>query len=195
MKNKKNGSGFMLAGAVLMIAALVLFIWNQYDADRAGNAAQEVMPQLVEYIDNKGSSLEDPYDPDMTVVEIDGYGYVGYLNIPDLQLSLPVMSECDDTRLKIAPCRYHGSVKTNNLVIAAHNYKKHFGRLSKLKKGAEVTFTDMDGIVRRYEVAVVDVLSPEAIDEMTAGQYDLSLFTCNYDGESRITVRCEAIAD
>ncbi len=49
------------------------------------------------------ATLPDPYDPEMTVVEIDGYGYVGVLTIPALELELPVMSEWDAARLKIAP--------------------------------------------------------------------------------------------
>ena len=71
------------------------------------------------------ATLPDPYDPEMTVVEIDGYGYVGVLTIPTLELELPVMSEWDAARLKIAPCRYSGSTKTRDLVIAGHNYTTH----------------------------------------------------------------------
>jgi len=28
---------------------------------------------------------------------------------------------------------------------------------------------------------------------MAAGEWDLTLFTCNYSGQSRVTVRCEAM--
>ena len=106
---------------------------------------------------------------------------------------LPVMAEWDDTRLKLAPCRYSGSTKTDDLVIAAHNYARHFGGLQTLQPGDAVWFTDMDGVVTAYEVAAVEVLQPTAVEEMTAGEYDLTLFTCTYGGRSRVTVRCDRV--
>ena len=41
-----------------------------------------------------------------------------------------------------------------------------------------------------YRVVVLDILSPDAIEEMTAGDFDLTLFTCTYGGQSRVTVYC-----
>lgn len=112
------------------------------------------------------------------------------MRIPALELELPVMAQWSYPRLKIAPCRYYGSAAENNLVIAAHNYPRHFGGLSKLEKGDEVYFTDMEGTVWRYQVEAVDVLAPEAVEEMTDAEYGLTLFTCTYGGASRVTVRC-----
>lgn len=56
------------------------------------------------------------------------------------------MSEWDCSRLRIAPCRHFGSSRTDDLVIAAHNYKNHFGSLASLAVGTEIFFTDMDDI-------------------------------------------------
>lgn len=56
-------------------------------------------------------------DATMTVVEINGYDYVGYLSVPKLDLELPVMSDWDYDRLKTVPCRHFGSTKTDDLVI------------------------------------------------------------------------------
>lgn len=53
------------------------------------------------------------------------------------------MSQWDYERLKIAPCRYEGSTKSDDLVLLAHNYGKHFGTLKNLVPGDEVFFTDM----------------------------------------------------
>ena len=57
--------------------------------------------------------------------------------------------------------------------------------------GDKVIFTDMDGVVTHYQVVALDILQPTAVEEMTAGAYDLTLFTCTYDSGSRLTVRCE----
>ena len=126
----------------------------------------------------------------MTVVTIEGQDYVGMLAVPALDLELPVLSQWSQEKLRYSPCRYSGSTKTNDLVIAAHNYSSHFGRLNKLQQGDSVIFTDMDGVTIFYQVASVEVLPANAVEEMTAGEYDLSLFTCTYDGQQRFTVRC-----
>ena len=128
-------------------------------------------------------------------MEIDGYGYIGYLSIPKLELDLPIMSQWDNKRLRIAPCRYVGSVRGEDLVLMAHNYAKHFGRLSQLSQGDMVIFTDMDGVVTQYQVMAQDILAPDAVEEMTAGAFDLTLFTCTYGGRSRVTVYCDKRAD
>lgn len=108
-------------------------------------------------------------DLPMTEVEIDGYGYIGYLSLPTLNLELPVMAEWDYDRLAIAPCRYVGSTKSDDLVIAAHNFAQHFGKLSSLSPGDLVYFVDMDGVLSAYEVVELDVLAPTAIEEMVSG--------------------------
>ena len=39
--------------------------------------------------------------------------------------------------------------------------------------------------------ALFTVTLPEtAVEEMRAGEWDLTLFTCTYDGRARVTVRC-----
>ena len=73
----------------------------------------------------------------------------------------------------------------------AHNYRQHFGRISDLKAGDSVIFTGVDGESILYSVVVLDVLLPTAVEDMTAGEYDLTLFTCTYGGQSRITLRCD----
>ncbi len=196
MRNK-IGTACIVFGTVLILAALSLFLWNRNDDIRAGKAADSVLPQLIDKLiadsdtASGGSDYPDPYDPTMTEVEIDGYAYIGYLSIPSISLELPVMSDWDYTRMKIAPCRYFGSTKTDDLVIAAHNYTRHFGRLSNLSVGDEVYFTDMDGLKRCYTVTVMETLSATAVEDMTAGEYALTLFTCNYGGQARIVIRCD----
>lgn len=192
MRNKL-GTACMLLGTVLILAALSLFLWNQYENVRAEKSVEQILPQLTEQLETLDEPSPNPYDTAMTEVEIDGYAYIGYLSIPGLELELPVMSEWDYTRLKIAPCRYIGSTKTDNLVIAAHNYAQHFGSIKELSIGEEIYFTDMDGAISRYEVAEVETLEPTAVEEMTAGDWDLTLFTCTYGGQSRVTVRCERL--
>ena len=66
---------------------------------------------------------------------------------------------------------------------------------SSLRSGDSVIFTDMDGVITSYQVVALDVLHPTAVEEMTAGFYDLTLFTCTYGGKSRVTIYCNKISE
>lgn len=137
----------------------------------------------------------EPEVKELPVVEIDGYGYIGFLTVPSLELELPVMADWSYPQLKKSPCRYVGSTYTDDLVVMAHNYNRHFGRIDELHPGDTVAFTDMDGNTTFYAVVALDVLQPSAVEEMQSGEYDLTLFTCTYGGRTRVTVRCDRIEE
>lgn len=200
----KVGTVCMALGAMLMLIALSLFLLNQQENNEAGDHVEHILPQVIEQIDISSNTTTtnilgdnpnylNPDDPTMTEVEIDGYTYIGYLSIPNIELELPIMSEWDYSKLKLSPCHYSGSTKTNDLIICAHNYTRHFGPIRNLSSGDLIYFTDMNGMIWKYEVDVVEILPPANIEEMIAGDYDLTLFTCTYGGQSRVTVRCRCL--
>ena len=217
MKTKK-GNGLILLGTALILGALGLTIWNMYDENRARSSAETVVDQLqvnlpdsfisesevsqeaVMPAETAPEEVEIPdyrLDPnrEMPTNTVNGKTYVGVLSIPTLGLELPVIQQWNYSNLRTAPCRYTGSPYSNDLVIAAHNYMSHFGNLKKLCTGDPVVFTDMEGNIFRYEVSVLETLQPTAVDEMTSGQWPLSLFTCTVGGKMRVTVRCELIGE
>lgn len=198
MRKASPGVLCVLLGVVLLLAALGLYGYNRWEDAQAGAEAQTVVQDLQEkVVEQTQSAASAPaidtssLDPELPVVELDGYEYVGYVSIPAIGIDLPVMSEWSYPRLKIAPCRQFGSSRTDDLVIAAHNYKSHFGKLTSLTAGDNVTFTDMDGIVNEYVVNKVEVLDPHSVEEVEHSGYALVLYTCTYGGKTRVTVFCD----
>lgn len=191
---RKAGAVLMALGAALVVAALGLFVFNQWQDHRADAAAASALAQVAQRV---GSAQDEPadagFDPAMAETMVDGYAYIGYLTLPTVGLELPVMSDCSEEQLKLAPCRYYGSTKTDDLVVAGHNYTRHFGPLENLQPGDAVYFTAMDGTAIAYQVAEIDVLGATAVEEMTDSGYALTLFTCNYSGQDRVTVRCDRV--
>lgn len=196
---KKTGIAIVTVGAVLILSALLLLLYNRYEDARAGQEAESLLGNVEAAIDGERMTLSvtgkqpsaTPLDPQMPVVMLDGYEYVGYIEIPSLELKLPVMSEWDYHRLKLAPCRQFGSSRTDDLVIAAHNYENHFGRLKELSEGDTVIFADMEGIVNTYSIKKLDTLKPDAVDAVQNSGYDLVLYTCTKGGRTRVTVFCD----
>lgn len=208
---KKAGIIFVILGVVLILSALLLFLYNGLEDRRAGQEAEILLDEIQSAIPEETDptmgtteveieiteSTEPPetLPEEMPVVVIDGYEYIGYITISDLGVELPVMAEWDYSRLKIAPCRHFGSSRTDDLVIAAHNYKSHFGSLSKLEIGAEVIFTDMDGIENHYTLQVLNTLAPDAVDAVQNSGYDLVLYTCTPGGATRVVAFCDRVTE
>lgn len=136
---------------------------------------------------------EIPQDREMPTKLLNGYRYIGVLDVDSLELSLPVMDRWDYERLKVSPCRFAGNVYQDNLVICAHNYAHHFTPLKYVPIGTEVKFTDMEGNTFRYAVSSFETIGPNDVEGMVNGDWDLTLFTCNTSGQTRCAIRCDRI--
>ena len=130
---------------------------------------------------------------EMLTAQVNGYDCIGILSIPVLDLELPVLTDWNYTKLKIAPCHYFGSCYETDFVIAAHNYRSQFGRLPELQPKDLILFTDISGTTHCYEVILTETLPANATKEMIASGFDLSLYTCTSAGTGRITVRCQKV--
>lgn len=49
----------------------------------------------------------------------------------------------------------------------------------------------MDGESFAYEVSATEVVVPTAVEEVTSGEWPLTLFTCTIGGRTRVVVRCD----
>lgn len=179
-----------------MLSALLLFLSNRREDERAGQEAEEILQEVRTAIAARENAeeTERPEESEEAVaptVELDGELYIGVLTIPDLNLELPVMADWDYERLKRAPCRQFGAAESDDLVIAAHNYKRHFGALAHLQMDAAVSFTGVDGGVIAYRVARVASIDPKDVDAVQYSGYDLVLYTCTYGGSDRVAVFCD----
>lgn len=204
---KKAGIAFVTLGAVLILSALLLFLHNQREADLAGKEAESLLLDVQTTITQRLTQSREPsqvegeaatqpeLDPELPVVSVQGFDYVGYVEIPALELTLPVLDDATYYHLQFAPCRQQGSSRTDDLVIAAHNYKTHFGKLNQLVPGDQVVFTDMDGIRWMYLVSAIETVDPYDVDEVLNSDYALVLYTCTVGGQNRVAVFCERASE
>ena len=184
-------------GLFMIICSLLLSGCNIYADIYANQLAHEVNKEIENIIENSNEKWKDIYQDvlnmEMPTTKIDGNLYIGTLKILKLDLSLPIMNKSSSSNLKIAPCRYYGSVYTNDMIIAAHNYRSHFFRIHELQEHDQIIFIDIDGNEFIYEVSAIEILEPIDVDKMIHNDYDLTLFTCTVGGEKRIVVRCNRV--
>ena len=220
---RRAGMICMILGAVLIGAALSLFLYNEWDSARAEERAEQVLEQMQkkqteddaeeeeeeEEAEDENISgeeterteqenaLADTDDFGKEIISIDGNDYIGWISIPSISLELPVMAQWSEEGLKTAPGRYAGSPSEDNLVIAGHNYRRHFSPIKWLEPGTEVCFTDAEERVRYYEIEETEELLPDQVEAMITktekDTWDLTLFTCTTSGQARCAVRCRRI--
>ena len=203
---KKAGIALLATGAVLIVSALLLLLHNGRE-DRFAKQESERLLESVRFAisarvttevrvpteppetqPGETTAADVPNQPDETEPKD-----LGVLEIPALELSLPVMADWDYDRLRRAPCRQFGSLAESNLVIAGHNYKNHFARLRSLKPGDAVTFIDMNGVTHAFSVAAVEILAPESVEDVQNSGYPLTLYTCTTGAKSRVVVFCSTV--
>ena len=187
---------FCACSAVLFSMAVGTVFSQRKAEEIAGARIDALLPLVEQQVYTFSLSTSQPTVPAsaseraMPVAEVEGESYIGTLHFPTLRLTLPVHAACSETLLETAPCRQYGTVDGDDLVIAGHNYRRHFKRLRTLSVGDPICFTDMHAIQYTYVVSGFETMGPNELDRMLSGDWSMSLYTCTSGGEKRFTVRC-----
>lgn len=184
----------IILGILCILLSITLYIKNKYQELDTGKKSKEIL-DIIETKINVSDKEEIKSNTEDLVLNISGYDYIGVINIPSLNIKLPIMRETDYDRLAISPCKYYGNITTNDLVLCAHDYVNQFGKISNLKEDDIVIITDVLGNNYVYKVVLTEELNPTDITNMIESPFDLTLYTCSYGALKRITVRCNRIYD
>ena len=190
---RKFGNLLIVLGVLCILCAVFLVGRNFYYEYEAGKYIDNILPRLQSKISEATVNSEnEEAAPQENVAVIDGNLYIGILTVPSLGLELPILKDYSYANLNIAPCLYSGSYETDNMVLAGHNYRRHFSLLRTIAVGTEIDFTAVSGDVYRYRVTLVEILEPTQVDYLVnkEEEWDLSLFTCTLSGATRCVVRC-----
>lgn len=187
----------MLAGGAAIIFSLIIIAEN-IRLDSQGKKNSEIVLNILEseissyskdennitYIDGNGLKKSK-------TISVDNNYYSGIIDIPEIGIKLPVMSEWNYDNLNISPCLFYNDEKNNRKIIAGHNYSSHFGKLKQLKQGDYIIFTNAENKRVIYKVLQTEILGSTDTDKMLGGDdWNLTLFTCSLSGYERVTVRC-----
>lgn len=137
---------------------------------------------------NNGSSTPE-------VVTYKGFIMLGRMEIPKIDLDLPVLEKATKKSLEqsIGVLMGPGLNQVGNTLILGHNYRNgtFFSRNDELENGDSIYITDNSGTRIEYEVYNVYTTSSEDISYMsrdTAGRREISLSTCTDDSNYRLVV-------
>ncbi|MCI6604099.1 MAG: sortase [Clostridiales bacterium] len=201
-KKRAPGFFFFLIGGLLLLTAAVFTVINLVEAEQARRAAAALIDALPSELSEelsvrpsleaKDSSKRPEPDWPMPQRIVNGEEIIGVIEIPRTGLMLPVLSSWDYDKLKRYPCYYHGSIYRKDAVFCSHDYPFQFGGLNVLEDGDEARFLDADGNIFTYAFREQEYLQPTDVEAMTfKDDWDLTLFTCAYNGLARYAYRFE----
>ena len=157
MTRERIGRFCIILGGLCILAAAFLLGFNLREERRAAAATQRILPAVAHSIGQSPAPMPTLPAGELTV-SLEGEEYLGILSLPTLALELPVGAEWEMDFLRQAPCRYAGTLAGDDIIIAAHNYRRHFAALHTLRPGDAVLFTDAAGQTYRYTVDRVETL-------------------------------------
>ena len=129
------------------------------------------------------------------VVTYKGFTVLGRMEIPKIDLDLPVLERATKNSLEqsIGVLMGPGLNQVGNTLIVGHNYRNgtFFSRNDELENGDSIYITDNSGTRIEYEIYNVYTTSSEDVSYMTretAGKREVSLSTCTDDSRYRLII-------
>lgn len=207
-----------LAGLSLLLYPTVSDYWNSFHASRAVAAyAQEVADLNGEEYDrllaaardynarvaqrsNTFALTEEEAAEYQSLLNMDGTGIMGYIEIPNIKLSLPIYHGTEESVLQIAVGHLDWSAlpvggEGTHCVLSGHRglpSAKLFTNLDQLREGDTFTLRVLDEVLC-YEVDQIRVVEPQDTDALLPepGQDLCTLVTCTPYGVNthRLLVR------
>ena len=215
----------MLAGLSLLVYPLVANTWNNHvqatlvnnyaesvstaieegsldvssELDRAYEYNEELLPSILpdSFAEAEANGTDENY---MSILNANGDGIMGYIQIPSINVKLPIFHTTDDEVLQIGVGHLEGSSlpvggESTHSVLSAHRglpSASLFTDLDKVEIGDDF-FVIIMGEYYAYEVDQIDVVEPDdtsllAVEE---GQDLCTLITCTPYGVNtqRLMVR------
>ena len=199
MKQQLRAIALIVLGLLLILTSAFFFSIYEQEAENAGENAQQLLAALTAEIEQNqeqnlyDTAVQEQSTGQMLQTSLQGYDLVGIIRVPGVGVELPVLDSWSYDLLKLAPCRYSGSIEGQDLILMGHNYKKHFAPLRQVSPGDRVEFLDVSGTSHAYVVAGTEVLKPTQLDELTVSESALTIFTCTPGGYGRFVVRCDPV--
>ena len=166
-------------------------ITNNNEENAQNELDQEINDKQIqnETFKKESTSVSNKENNSSTKKKINGKGYtsIGLINIPSLKIKYKILSKTSESLLKISINKYWGADpnEVGNMCLVGHNYKdsRFFGNLPKIKKGAKIYITDLEGKTLTYTVyktAVVSATDTKCTSQETNGKKEVTLITCYY---------------
>lgn len=129
-----------------------------------------------------------------STIKYQGFTMLGTIEIPKINLKIPVLKEVSPKSLSKATCLIYGEInEVGNSVIIGHNNRNgtFFSNLKKLSNGDRIVITDYTGEVVEYQVFDKFLTEPDDTSfyrRETYGKREITLSTCTDNDDAQRTI-------
>ena len=191
-KPKIITSVITVLGIVLVLSSAVLFVFSNYIQGKYEENSQEIVAEMKKMIPPAKDGYTDDYrKSSMSVLEINGEDFIGIIDVPGNEKTLPICAYWDKNNVAKHPCRYTGSIYDGTLIIGGYDNSSQFAVIKTLAIGQTVEITDVSGVVYSYIVKDVEENQQATNENLKNKSCDLSLFVKNTETNDYVIVRCK----
>ncbi len=181
----------LVLGICLVVLSFALIVGLQIRTQIGANESRRVVTRMGELLPERTVGVpEISSNPNMPVLEINDVDYVALIEIPSLNLSLPVADAWNSQKLYNSPARFYGSCYDHSLVIGGADNSHQFSFCDKIDNGTVIIVTDMTGTQFSYTVSRVDRSKRAKSNWLISRDYDLTLFCRDTLSMEYVAVRC-----
>ena len=184
----------LILGICLVVISFSLIVGIQIRTYIGANESRKVAARMNELLSERIKGVPGTYpNLNMPVLEINEVDYVALIEIPSMNLALPVADAGNSQKLYRSPARFYGSSYDHSLVIGGADNSYQFSFCDKIEGGTVITITDMTGSQFSYTVGRVDRSKSAESNWLISGDYDLTLFCRDTYSMEYIAVRCSFV--
>nr|WP_300769095.1 class C sortase [uncultured Acetatifactor sp.] len=209
-KNKKGSIANFILGILLIVGMGIMLYptvsdwWNSMHASRAiasyeevvQNMDEEAKQQMMEEAKQYNASLamgihfkltDEEYAEYEGLLDLTGTGIMGYIQIPSIDVNLPIYHGTEEAVLQVAIGHLAGSSlpvggEGSHCIVSGHRglpSARLFTDLDKVREGDIFTMTVL-GEVFTYQVDQIRIVLPHEVDELSivSGMDYCTLVTC-----------------
>ena len=184
----------LVLGICLVVISFALIVGLQIRTQIGANESQKAVTRMNELLPERTVGVPGIYsNPNMPILEINDIDYVALMEIPSLNLTLPIANAWNSQKLHNSPARFYGSCYDNSLVIGGADNAYQFSFCDKIDNGTVIIVTDMTGTQFSYTVSRVDRSKSAESNWLVSRDYDLTLFCRDTYSMEYVAVRCSFI--
>ncbi len=191
IKLKLSDIGIII-GILLVVASVAILIFSEINQKNAAQNAKETVLVLRDLMPDVDDAVpDDRANVIMSAMEIKNESFVGIIEVPKFDCSLPIRETWKKSKADNYPCKYLGSIYDGSLIIGGsdNDGQLDFARL--IENYDNVFITDMTGSRYKYTVSDIRRTKDVSTEYLTSVDADLVIFAKNSFSFDYTVIRCE----
>lgn len=190
--DKKITSIALIIGITLVIISSVLVAIHHFSQVGSEKEALKIVEEIKSVIPETETGIPDGrVDAEMPVMQISGNDFIGYMEIPEYDKSLPIYSEWSKYKVADFPCRLKGSMYDGTLIIGSVENPGQLDVAKLIAGGQEINIVDMTGLKYKYKVTDIYKTKDVSTEKLSAIGVDLVIFIRSHFAKDYMVVCCD----